>query len=445
VAVDAAGNVYVVDENNDRVEKFDSNGRFLLQFGSRGSGPGQLNGPGHVALDPQGNVIVSDEGGYRVEKFSPAGTFLLQYGRFGTAPGQFAGNTRGVAADGAGNVYVAYDGQPGQIVKFTAAGSYVTSWPAQAPGAPTPRSRSIAFDPSGVLYAADEGDGTIDKFATDGRFLGQWGQFGNAPQQLADPLAIAIDPQSHVFVGDRLQGIKQFTTTGTFLGLTHSTGQPPPNDTFAVAGVAIGPGGDVFVTDPGGAKRVIRFRQAAAAPVLGRTVNVQTVSGRVFVKQGRRFVPLTAERQLPVGSILDTRRGVVRLTSAGNTRGALQSGDFTSGIFQVLQSRRLRGLTDLNLTGGSFRGCAAHAGSNAAAARLSGRVVRRLRGTARGRFRTRGRYSAATVRGTIWDTIDRCDGTLTHVGRGVVVVRDLRLRRNITVRAGKSYLAKAPG
>jgi streptogramin lyase len=443
VAVNAAGNVYVVDENNDRVEKFDSNGRFLLQFGSPGSGPGQFNGPGHVALDPQGNVIVSDEGGYRVEKFSPAGTFLLQYGRFGQAPGQFGGNTRGVAADGAGNVYVAYDGQPGQIVKFTAAGSYVTSWPAQAPGAPTPRSRSIAFDPSGVLYVADEGDGAIDKFATNGRFLGQWGQFGNAPQQLADPIAIAIDPQSHVFVGDRLQGIKQFTTTGVFMGLTSSTGQPSPNDSFSVAGVAVGPGGDVFVTDPGSAKRVIRFRQAVAPPVLGRTINVQAVSGRVLVKQGRRFVPLTGTRQLPVGSILDTRHGVVRLTSAANTRGALQSGDFTSGIFQVAQSRRLRGLTDLNLAGGSFRGCSARAGSNAAAARLSGRVVRRLRGTARGRFRTRGRYSAATVRGTIWDTIDRCDGTLTRVERGVVVVRDLRRRRNITVRAGRSYLAKA--
>jgi hypothetical protein len=67
-----------------------------------------------------------------------------------------------------------------------------------------------------------------------------------------------------------------------------------------------------------------------------------------------------------------------------------------------------------------------------------------LRGNGRGRFRTRGRYSAATVRGTIWDTIDRCDGTLTKVTRGVVVVRDLRKRRNITVRAGKSYLARAP-
>jgi hypothetical protein len=68
-----------------------------------------------------------------------------------------------------------------------------------------------------------------------------------------------------------------------------------------------------------------------------------------------------------------------------------------------------------------------------------------MRGNSSGRFRTRGRYSAATVRGTIWDTIDRCDGTLTRVRRGVVVVRDFRKRRKITLRAGKSYLARAPG
>ena len=71
-------------------------------------------------------------------------------------------------------------------------------------------------------------------------------------------------------------------------------------------------------------------------------------------------------------------------------------------------------------------------------------MVRRLRGKARGRFRTRGRYSAATVRGTIWET-DRPLRRHPHqVTRGVVVVRDFRKRRNVTVRAGKSYLARAP-
>jgi 2-polyprenyl-3-methyl-5-hydroxy-6-metoxy-1,4-benzoquinol methylase len=79
------------------------------------------------------------------------------------------------------------------------------------------------------------------------------------------------------------------------------------------------------------------------------------------------------------------------------------------------------------------------------AAGLSRRSVRRLRSSATGRFRTRGRNSSATVRGTIWTTTDRCDGTLTTVKRGKVDVRDFRRKKTILVRAGKSYLAKAPG
>ncbi len=193
-----------------------------------------------------------------------------------------------------------------------------------------------------------------------------------------------------------------------------------------------------------------------APPVLAKTVNAAPASGKVFVSvpagsafaslavpgiKGRRFVPLTAARQLPVGSILDTRRGSLTLTAASTKAGEVFSGVFSAGVFQTLQSRS--GLTTLPLKGSSFRACAARAGQASAA--LSRRVIRRMRSSASGRFRTRGRYSAATVRGTIWQTIDRCDGTLTKVTRGTVVVRDFRKRRNITVRAGKSYLARAPG
>ena len=63
-----------------------------------------------------------------------------------------------------------------------------------------------------------------------------------------------------------------------------------------------------------------------------------------------------------------------------------------------------------------------------------------------GRFGTRGRYSAGTVRGTVWDTVDRCDGTLTIVKRGTVRVFDFRRKITITLHAGKRYLARArPG
>jgi hypothetical protein len=196
-------------------------------------------------------------------------------------------------------------------------------------------------------------------------------------------------------------------------------------------------------------------------PVLGRTVNVIPVRGRVFVSlpprrarasasvpglKGRRFVPLTTARQIPVRSLLDTRRGTVRLISA-STRGRTQTSDFLAGVFQVLQSRRTsaKGLTELRLKGSSFRRCRrGHASAaDVVRARHLRRTIRRLRGNGRGRFRTRGRYSAATVRGTDWTVSDRCDGTLTRVRRGRVAVRDLRRRRTIVLRAGKRYLARA--
>jgi hypothetical protein len=60
------------------------------------------------------------------------------------------------------------------------------------------------------------------------------------------------------------------------------------------------------------------------------------------------------------------------------------------------------------------------------------------------RFRTRGRFSASTVRGTDWRTTDRCDGTVTKVFKGTVEVRDQVRDRTVVLRAGESYLAKAP-
>jgi hypothetical protein len=194
-------------------------------------------------------------------------------------------------------------------------------------------------------------------------------------------------------------------------------------------------------------------------PVIGKTINVEPVRGKVFVAvpsktarasasvpglKGLRFVALRAGRQIPVGSFLDTRRGTVQLSSAKDSSGKTQVGTFLGGVFQSLQSRsgRQRGLTELKLKGASFSGCGA-AGSRHASAALSRRTIRRLSGSARGSFRTRGRYSAATVRGTKWTVTDRCDGTLTKVTRGTVAVRDFRRRKTITVRAGKSYLARA--
>jgi hypothetical protein len=164
--------------------------------------------------------------------------------------------------------------------------------------------------------------------------------------------------------------------------------------------------------------------------------------------KGRTFVPLTTGRQIPVGSFVDTRTGTVRLISASTAVGKTLSGTFVSGVFQVVQSskRKEKGLTELRLKGSSFKNCTARgkrALAQASKRKKSRRTVRKLRGNAHGRFRTRGRYSSATVRGTDWTVADRCDGTLTTVKRGKVLVRDFRRRKNILVKRGKRYLAGA--
>ena len=116
VAVDSYGNVYVADWNNDRIQKFDSSGNFLLKWGSFGSGNGEFFGVDGVAVDSSDNVYVSD-GNDRIQKFDSNGSFLLEWGTFGSGDGQFD-SPEGVAVDGSGNIYVA-DTDNHRIQKFS--------------------------------------------------------------------------------------------------------------------------------------------------------------------------------------------------------------------------------------------------------------------------------------------------------------------------------------
>jgi hypothetical protein len=132
-------------------------------------------------------------------------------------------------------------------------------------------------------------------------------------------------------------------------------------------------------------------------------------------------------------------RATVQLFSSRGTRGG-QSGLFYGSSFNVHPAPHHGAVTEVRLPGQSLRSCPK--GSNHPRARTARR--RGLWGNAKGRFRTHGRYGAATVRGTLWLTVDRCDGTLVQVSRGVVQVRDFAKHRTVTVRAGQQYLARAP-
>jgi Calx-beta domain len=99
-------------------------------------------------------------------------------------------------------------------------------------------------------------------------------------------------------------------------------------------------------------------------------------------------------------------------------------------------------MTLLTLRGGSFAACGKTTRAAAGAGKTKKpKTVRRLWGKGQGSFRTRGRYSSGTVRGTWWLTSDRCDGTRTHVLQGVVSVYDFVLKKHVKVPAGSSYIA----
>jgi hypothetical protein len=195
------------------------------------------------------------------------------------------------------------------------------------------------------------------------------------------------------------------------------------------------------------------FRTAKGSPTprpaLGTTENATPVSGQVFVLVGKTFLPLTGARQIRSGAEIDALNGSLRLIAAAGG-GKTQAGVFGGAIFKITQARSASamGLTTVTLVERAFKGAPSYAACKPAArdahaARVSRRVLQLLRASARGRFRTSGRYGAATVGGSVWSIADRCDGTLTRVTHGSVVVSDFVRRTTVAVHAGHSYLASA--
>jgi hypothetical protein len=175
-------------------------------------------------------------------------------------------------------------------------------------------------------------------------------------------------------------------------------------------------------------------------PVIRKRVNMIPVRGTIRVKRPgqKRFRVLAGDgAQLPVGTVVNALNGRVTIVAASDARGGTDTGVFYGGIFRITQTRGKKPTTILALT---EKLTCPRAGSAIAAAK---KKKRRLWGDGSGKFRTKGKHSAATVVGTKWLVEDRCRSTLTRVVRGRVKVRDFAKKKTITVRRGKRYIARA--
>ena len=172
-------------------------------------------------------------------------------------------------------------------------------------------------------------------------------------------------------------------------------------------------------------------------PTPGSTANLALSSGTVSftLPKSEDTLELKGSAQVPIGTEVDTTDGVAKVTVARGV--TLDTSEFYGGDFAVLQPGP-RSLGELKLQGGSFLDCVSSFRGLA-----KKRPLRRLWGSGKGHFRTRGRYSSATVRGTKWLTEDLCGSTRITVVQGVVLVHDFVRNVDVSVKAGHSYRANA--
>jgi sugar lactone lactonase YvrE len=433
IAIDAAGNVYVADTQNGRVQEFSSTGTFIRVIGSAA----ELANPVDVAVDRQApfNVYVTDTNNHRIRKYNPAGQLIATWGTQGTRPGQLI-LPRGLAVGPDGNLYVA---QADRVTVFTPSGGFVTTWGSAGTGDGQFRYLAdVAVDTAGNVYTVDRDLNRVQKFSSTGAFLGKWGSQGPGEGQLFGPVGIAVD-DTGVYVSDTGNArVEKFSTDGQFLTQWGSRGGG--DGQFASpSGIAVSPQApnDVYVVDFLSRPRVQYFRRPSAGGALPPpgpgVANATAVSGTVTVRvRGTATFVDLASQQIPAGSEIDATRGRVRLTSRAGA--ATQTADFYQGRFVISQAGTGDGTTLLRLSA-PLR-CSRRA---SAAGKPS---ERHLWGNGKGKFRTTGRFASATVRGTTWLTQDTCARTLVRVRTGRVQVLDLVRKRRVIVVAGKSYVAR---
>ncbi|MCP4639096.1 MAG: hypothetical protein GY851_01610, partial [bacterium] len=248
-AVDGAGHIYVADTDNHRIQKFESDGTFLIAWGSEGTGDGQFDHPLGLAAAGSGHVYVTDEDNFRVQKFDVDGTFMGKWGSWGMANGQFE-VPHGVTVDGSGVVYVADGSLNNRIQKFDSEGAFLTKWGSTGPGdgqfvAP----RDLTMDGSGHVYVADTWNNRIQKFDPDGNLLTKWGSLGAGDGQFDQPSGVSVSNLGKVYIADETNDrVQMFDADGTFLGKwgSEGTGNGQFNRPY---GCAVGLDGAVYVTE----------------------------------------------------------------------------------------------------------------------------------------------------------------------------------------------------
>jgi len=417
------GGFLIADTGNRVIRRVASDGTISTIAGTGADGSGgdggpaasaSLGDPDDVELTPDGGYLIADYKNHVVRRVSADGTIS-------TVVGDSSQN--GSSGDGGPAVDALLD-TPTDVETLPDGGFLV---------ADHDRDQLRRVRPDGVIvnFAGTSANG----FAGDG---------GPATAaELHGPHAVSLTSGGDVLIADadnhRIRHVDS----------DFAPPPPPPPSPEPEADAPAGPPAGSTPTGPSKPEHPAPPLKPAPKPVLGESVVVAPSFGQVMVKppRGKHWTALEDGASLPVGTMVKAVKGTVVLTSALEG-GRSQTGTFWGGVFQIGQPRGGRGMTEIKLRGGNLRRCRRSARparpSAVASRRRRRRAVRRLWAKDdHGRFRTHGRNSVATTRGTVWLTADRCKATVTRVREGQVRVRHRHSRKSVLVKAGERYLARA--
>jgi hypothetical protein len=290
VAFDAAGNMYVADEQNNLIRKVTPNGVVTTLAGSAGNtgtndGTGTnalFNQPSNVTLDSAGNIYVADTFNHTIRKITPAGVVSTLAGvggtygfKNGTGSGALFNQPNGVAMDISNSFLYVADGENNCIRKVTTNGVVTTPAGSQTSGTNNGTGSAAEFDfpedvtvdPSGTVYVADGLNNAIRKMTPDGTVSTLAGLPGlenigsrdgtGTQARFSYPEALRADSMSNVFVADygndtirKVTPAGVVTTVGGQVGIMGTNDGTGTNALFnQQEGVAVDKSGNIYVSD----------------------------------------------------------------------------------------------------------------------------------------------------------------------------------------------------
>ncbi len=250
-ATDASGNVWVVDEGNNRVEKFTASGTFVATYGTKGSGNLQFQGPWGIAINQAtGNVYVADKGNSRIEELSSTGTYVAAFGTSGSGALK---EPTGDAVEASGNLWVS-DWGHNRLVEYSPEGTFIREVGSSGSGNGQINGPGGVTVSEGGVFVADYYNNRVDQFSTSGAYLGQFGSKGSGAGQFKEPYAVAANPSTGtLYVSDTANSrLEQFSPSGRFLTEWKTWG--PSHQVYNPTGLSVATNGKLYISDAYGDK-----------------------------------------------------------------------------------------------------------------------------------------------------------------------------------------------